>query len=161
MKKNGSNKFLISIIIFLIFLIIGGGATAFWYITKIPNKVNSASKISKKQALNSENESLITIGPLYSLKPITVNLKNRDEQDVNLRITLTLELNCKILSHELNAQNTLVRNKIITILKSKTPVDFDSEFEKDKICNEIKTALNAILTDGQIKNVYIVSLVIQ
>jgi flagellar basal body-associated protein FliL len=160
MRKNSSNKFLISIIIFFILLIIGGGTTAFWYITKTQNEANPAN-ISKKQTQNNKNESLLKIGPLYPLKPISVNVKNSDQKDHYLKITLTLELSSKILSYELNTQNALIRDKIITILKSKTPIDFDSEFEKDKICNEIKAALNAILTDGQIKNAYIVSLVIQ
>lgn len=160
MSKNGSNKILISIIVFLILLILGGGATAFWYITKTPNKSNSI-KISKKQIKNSEDESLSEIGPLYPLKPISVNIKNKDGKDIYLKVTLSLELNSKILSYELDARNTVIRNEIIRILSSKTLTGIDSEFEKDKICNEIKTSLNAILTDGQINNVYIVNFVIQ
>jgi len=160
MGKNDSNKILISIIIFLILLIIGGGGTAFWYIIKTPNK-SEPIKTSQKQDANTEDESLSEIGPLYPLKPITVNFKNQDEKDVYLKVTLSLELSSKILSPELDAKNAVVRDKIIRILSSKTPADIDSEFEKDKICNEIKASLNAILTDGQIKNVYIVSCVIQ
>ena len=160
MSKNGSNKILISIIVFLILLIIGGGAAAFWYITKAPNKADSV-QISKKQAVNTQDESLSEIGPLYPMKPITVNLKSTGGKDVYLKVTFSLELNNKILSHELDAKNAVIRDEIIRILSSKTLADIDSEFEKDKMCNDIKKSLNAILTDGQINNVYIVSFIIQ
>ena len=159
MQKNSSNKLLIGIIVFLILLIIGGGGTVFWYLTKTPSS-SEAIQTSQQQA-KSEDASLAEIGPLYPLTPITVNLKNKDEKDVYLKVTLSLELSSKLLANELDAKNAVIRDEIIRILSSKTPADIDSELEKDKLCNDIKTSLNTMLTDGQIKNVYIVNMVIQ
>jgi len=160
MSQNSSNKILIGIIIFLILLLIGGGATAFWYITKAPNK-SEQMQTNKQQNANSKDESLAEIGPLYPLEPITVNLRNPDEKDIYLKITLSLELSAKLLSNELNAKNAVIRDEIIRILSSKTLLDIDSEVEKDKLCVEIKKSLNSMLTDGKIKNVYIVNFIIQ
>ncbi len=160
MQKNSSNKILISIIIFLILLVIGGGGAAFWYMTKTSEKSESI-QTSKQQDENSEDESLSQIGPLYPLKPITVNLRNQDEKDVYLKVTLSLELSTQLLVSELDAKDAVIRNEIIRILSSKTPTNIDSELAKDKLCNDIKISLNAMLTDGQIKNVYIVNMVIQ
>ena len=156
MQKNSSNKLLIGIIVFLILLIIGGGGAAFWYLSKTPSS-SEAIQTSQQQAQKSEDASLAEIGPLYPLTPITVNLKNKDEKDVYLKVTLSLELSSKLLANELDAKNAVIRDKIIKILSSKTLVDIDSELGKDKLCNAIKSSLNAMLTDGQIKNVYIVN----
>ncbi len=160
MQKNSSNKILISIIIFLILLLLGGGGVAFWYITKTPNNPESVQTTTQKK-VNNEDESLSEIGPLYPLAPITVNLKTLDEKDTYLKVTMSLELSSKLLSNELDAKNAVIRDEIIRILSSKTLVDIDSEVEKDKLCNDIKRSLNSMLTDGQIKNVYIVNFIIQ
>jgi len=160
MSENGSNKILISIIIFLILLVIGGAGTAFWYITKTPNK-SEQLQTSKHKSVNSEDESLSEIGPLYPLEPITVNLENPGEKDIYLKVTFSLELSGKPLSNELDSKNAVIRDEIIRILSSKTLLDIDSEVEKDKLCLEIKKSLNNMLTDGRIENVYIVDLIIQ
>jgi len=160
MSENSSNKILISIIVFLIILLVGGGGAAFWYITKAPNNPDSV-QTSKQKNVSSADESLSEIGPLYPLTPITVNLRNKDEKDVYLKVTLSLELSSKELSNELDSKNAVIRDEIIRILSSKTLTDIDSEVEKDKLCTDIKTSLNTMLTDGQIRNVYIVSFIIQ
>jgi len=157
-QKNSSNKLLIGIIVFLILLIIGGGGALFWYVTKSPTQTK---QLQTKQQENSEDETLAQIGPLYPLKPITVNLENPDGKDVYLKATFSLELSSKLLANELDAKNAVIRDEIIRILSAKTTAGIDSELEKDKLCMEIKKSLNAILTDGQIKNVYIVNLIIQ
>ena len=159
MQKNSSSKLLIGIVVFLILLIIGGGSAAFWYLTK-KSDASEAVQVSKEKE-KSEYESLSEIGPLYPLAPITVNLRNQDEKDVYLKVTLSLELSSKLLANELDAKNAVVRDDIIRILSSKTPEDIDSELGKEKLCSDIKASLNVMLTDGQIKNIYIVSIVIQ
>ena len=160
MQKNSSSKLLIGIIVFLILLIIGGGATVFWYVTKTPSS-SEAIQTNKQQEKKSEDATLAQIGPLYPLTPITVNLRNKDEKDVYLKVTLSLELSSKLLANELDAKNAVIRDEIIRVLSTKTPADIDSELEKDKLCNAIKASLNAMLTDGKIRNVYIVNMVIQ
>ena len=160
MQKNSSNKILISIIVFLILLIVGGGGALFWYITKAPNK-SEQLQTSEHKSVNSEDESLSEIGPLYPLAPITVNLENQDEKVIYLKVTFSLELSSKLLSNELDAKNAVIRDEIIRILSSKTLLDIDSEVEKDKLCRDIKKSLNSMLEDGQIKNVYIVSFIVQ
>lgn len=160
MQKDSSNKILISIIVFLILLLLGGGGAAFWYITKTPDTPVKVQTTQQKK-VNSADETLTQIGPLYPLKPITVNLETQDEKDVYLKTTLSLELSSKELSNELDAKNDVIRDDIIRILSSKTLEEIDSEVEKDKLCTQIKESLNAMLTDGRIRNVYIVEFIIQ
>jgi flagellar FliL protein len=157
MEKESSNKLLIGIIIFLILVVVGGTIGVVWYIAKpdvVPQK-----KI--EQAQNSADETLAQIGPLYPIAPITVNLRNPDGKDIYLKATFSLELNDKELSHELDAKNAVIRDEIIRILSSKTVNDVSFDMGKAKITQAIKDKINSMLSDGQIRNVYIVSFIIQ
>ena len=157
MAKNGSNKILITIVVILIITLLGGSAAAFWYLNKIDT---TQTQLNKKEQ-NSTHETLAKIGPLYPLKPFTVNLRTASGKDVYLKATLTLELDDKLLSKELDAKNAVIRDNIIMILSNQTAQSITSDMGKSKICKKIKANLNTILTDGQIRNVYIVNFVIQ
>jgi len=153
-----SNKLLISIIIFLILLVIGGAAGIIWYLTQDATP-QTAQQVSKK--VDPAHETLAQIGPLYPLEPFTVNLKNPEGKDIYLNITLSLELDDKLLANELDAKNAVIRDHIILILSSKTMAEIESDLGKRKMCQEIKTDLNTLLSDGQIRNVYIVNFIVQ
>jgi len=155
--KNGSNKTLITIIVILIITLLGASAAAFWYL----NKIDTTQTQVNRQEQNTTDETLAKIGPLYPLKPFTVNLRTASGKDVYLKATLTLELDDKLLSKELDAKNAVIRDNIIMILSNQTAQSITSDMGKSKICKKIKANLNSILTDGQIRNVYIVNFVIQ
>ena len=156
MAKTGSNKTLITIVIILIIILLGGSGAAFWYL----NKTDTA-QTQLKEEQNSSDETLAQIGPLYPLQPFTVNLKTASGKDVYLKATLTLELDDKLLSKELDAKNAVIRDNIIMILSNQTAEDIASDMGKVRICKKIKTKLNSMLVDGKIRNVYIVNFVIQ
>jgi flagellar FliL protein len=160
-KSSSSNKKLITVVILLIFIVISAAAGAVYYLTQ-----ESTTPIEKNQEqttlkTNNQDETLSQIGPLYPLAPITVNLRNQNDKDIYLKITLSLELNNKLLANELDAKNAVIRDKIILILSSKTVDDLSSTMGKAEVCNTIKDTLNAMLTDGKIRHVYIVNFVIQ
>jgi len=159
-----TNKLLIILISLLIVIIIGGAATFVFYVDK-EDKVIQATTTQEKQLTNNtkntEEETLTEVGPLYPIAPITVNLKNQDAKDIYLKITLSLELSDKLLANELDAKNAVIRDNIILILSSKSVDDLSSEIGKAEVCDEIKKKLNSLLDDGKIKNVYIVSFVIE
>ncbi len=152
-------KFLLIIIVILILTLAGGVIVTLWYMDHQNEGKNEHIKIEKQ--VNSEDDSLSNIGPLYPLTPITVNLKTANAKDIYLTATLSLELDNKLLSNELDDKNAVIRDEIIFILSNKTPQDVSSELGKQIICDQIKNKLNSMLTDGKIKNVYIVKFIIQ
>ena len=159
-EASSSSKRLIIIVVLLIFLIVGVAAGAIWYLTQEAANTSEQPQQTTKEKMQTE-DNLAQIGPLYPLEPITVNLKTPDEKDVYLKITLSLELNNKLLANELDAKNAIIRDKIILILSSKTADALSSSMGKSQLCDTIKNSLNAILTDGQIRHVYIVDFIIQ
>jgi len=155
-QKNSANRVLISTIIFLILLIIGGSGAAFWYMTKPPKTPKQTQK-AKQKDLNGKEKNLAQIGPLYPLKPIALNLKNPDGKRIYLKVTFSLELSNRLLSHELDAKDAIIRDRIMKIFSARTTLDMDSALERNRLCKAIKESLNAIITDGKIKNVYIIN----
>ena len=162
MAQNSSNKILLIIIVFLFLILIGGGVGVYWYMQKDTTDANvNVTPSPQEKKVNSADETLAEVGPLYPLAPITVNLKTSDEKDVYLKATLSLELDSKLLKNELDAKNAVIRDEIILILSNYTQVDVASDNGKAEICERIKEKLNSMLHDGQIRNVYIVSFIIQ
>jgi len=162
MITASSNKLLIILISLLILIIIGGAAGFIFYIDK-EDKVASTTQEKQlaTESSTTQKESLSEIGPLYPIAPITVNLKNSADKDVYLKISLSLELSNKLLANELDAKNAVIRDNIILLLSAKSIDDISSEVAKVKLCEEIKTKLNSLLDDGYIKNVYIISFIIE
>jgi len=156
-----TNKLLIILISLLILIIIGGAAGFVLYVDKEDKTATLKEKQLPSQSDSKQEETLSEIGPLYPIAPITVNLKNMDGKDVYLKISLSLELSNKLLANELDTKNAVIRDNIILLLSSKSIEDISSEIAKTKLCDEIKTKLNSLLDDGYIKNVYIVSFIIE
>jgi len=152
-RSNSSNKLLITIIILLILIILSGAGGLVYYFTKETKEVTP---------VNTQVQTSVTkLGPIYPLAPITVNLKNRAGKDIYLKITLSFELNDKLLANELDAKNAVIRDNIILLLSSKTLEDISSDMGKEDICNEIKNKINPMLSDGKIKNVYILNFLVE
>ena len=167
-KEASTNKLLIVLISLLILLIIGGAAGFIYYINQKESvEATKQQELavqptdSIQQEASTEEETLSEVGPLYPLEPFTVNLQSSDSKDVYLKITLSLELSNKELSKELDAKIAVIRNNIILILSNKSVTDLSSDAGKAALCDEIKEQLNPLLDDGEIRNVYIVSFIIQ
>ncbi len=100
------------------------------------------------------------IGVLYPLDTFTVNLKS-DSGRRYLKVTLDLELSGQELTAELDNKTAVIRDRIIRILTSKTLEEVTSRKGKDKLTQQIKDTLNAMLIDGQVLGVYFTEFVIQ
>lgn len=152
MVKKSFFKILLIILLFL--LLLGAGGVFVWW------HLSSSEKTPKKRVKvqNSIEQNLVDIGPLYNLDPITVTLKTKNKKYNRITITLSLELDCKLLVYELEAQSRIIKDKIISIFQQKTLEDLYTEIGRENLRDEIKASLNAILTDGQIKNVYIINI---
>jgi len=167
-KEESTNKLLIALISLLILIIIGGAAGFIYYINQeetaevIKQEQKQSQTVNEvQQEASQQVETLAEVGPLYPLEPFTVNLQSSNTNDVYLKITLSLELSNKELSKELDAKIAVIRNNIILVLSNKSVTDLSSDAGKAALCDEIKEQLNPLLDDGEIKNVYIVSFIIQ
>ncbi|MDK9694381.1 MAG: flagellar basal body-associated protein FliL [Sulfurimonas sp.] len=171
-----SNTLMIIIIVVLLLIIIVGGAVAFLLMggdekaAQAPQQTEqaaapqtqqkSASAKSKDDGDEMGSKKLSQIGTLYPLDAFTVNLKS-DSGRRYLKTTISLELNGKELSMELDKKVPVIRDRIIRILTSKTLEEISSKKGKQKISEQIMDTLNSMITDGSIQGIYFTEFVVQ
>ncbi len=171
-EKKKSNKLLMIIIIAVLALIIIGGAIVTVLLLSDDEKaanVQQAAPQAQQQntsyraTRDSEDgvsRKLSEIGILYPLDTFTVNLKS-DAGRRYLKATISLELDGKELSIELDNKSPVIRDRIIRILTSKTLEEISSKKGKQKVSEQIVDTLNSMITDGSVKSIYFTEFVIQ
>ncbi len=94
----------------------------------------------------------LTIFPLDNFR---VNTADIDEPHyVVIKLSLGYNENNKKLAAELPARTQQIRDIILQILNSKEKQDIDEEIEKERLKDEIKKAINNVLTSGEIEDIY-------
>jgi flagellar FliL protein len=120
----------------------------------------ASSSRSREDSDDMGSRKLSEIGILYPLDTFTVNLKS-DAGRRYLKATISLELNGKELSMELDNKSPVIRDRIIRILTSKTLEEISSKKGKQKVSEQIVDTLNSMITDGSVKGIYFTEFVIQ
>ncbi|EQB35497.1 hypothetical protein M947_09440 [Sulfurimonas hongkongensis] len=169
-EKKSSNMLIIVIIVVLVLIIIVGAIVAFMLIgdDNAPLNDKVAPQASEKRAPQtrqtsnnySDSRKLDDIGILYPLDTFTVNLKS-DSGRRYLKVTMSLELEGKELSIELDNKSPVIRDRVIRILTSKSLEEISSKKGKQKISDQIMDTLNAMISDGRIKGIYFTEFVVQ
>ena len=79
-----------------------------------------------------------------------------------LRVNMTLEyLESKALVEELEARDPEVRDAIIAVLRSQTVTDLIGAETIEQLRVELVTAINGVLTTGEVADLYFIEFVIQ
>ncbi|MBA3025569.1 MAG: flagellar basal body-associated protein FliL [Sulfurimonas sp.] len=170
-KKSGNMLMIIIIVVLVLIILIGaivgmllmGGDEEQAPESAPQVKEKAAPKTSTRSSSSDDEDNtraLSDIGILYPVDTFTVNLKS-DAGRRYLKVTLSLELEGKELSLELDSKSPVIRDRIIRILTSKTLEEISSKKGKQKIENQIMDTLNAMITDGKIKGIYFTEFVIQ
>ncbi|WP_457744767.1 flagellar basal body-associated protein FliL [Sulfurimonas sp.] len=171
-EKKSSNMLMIIIIVILVLIIVIGAVVAVLLMNGDSGAVDATAPQAKERTISQtknrtmqnatidNTRSLSDIGVLYPLDTFTVNLKS-DSDRRYLKTTISLELEGKELSAELDAKTAVLRDRIIRILSSKTLGEISSKKGKQKVSEQIMNTLNAMITDGRIKGVYFTEFVIQ
>ena len=157
-KEGGSKLLLIVIIVLLLLLLIIGGLVAYFLLSSNPKQDNQQP--TPQQEKKHKVSDLTKMGPIYPLDPFTVNLVSSNA-DRYLKCKISFELDSPALQQELDKKLPAIRDLIISILSSKSVEEIQTAKGKEKLKEEIKRKVNAILTTGEIRNVYFTEFVIQ
>lgn len=101
-----------------------------------------------------------SMGPVAELKQFIVNLQSNDGRRY-LKVEMTLELNHKNSGKEVENKIPLIRDVIIGVLSAKRFDEVATENGKIRLREELKVAINRHLIDGQVRNIYFTTFVIQ
>jgi flagellar FliL protein len=95
-------------------------------------------------------------GLLLPMEGFTVNLAQGDGPRRYLRLNAVLKFNNDAKEEEFQARKPQIRDAVISILNSKRPEDLLKREGKSFLKEEIKSAVNAFLIEGQVIDVYYV-----
>ncbi|MGE4295154.1 MAG: flagellar basal body-associated FliL family protein [Campylobacterales bacterium] len=101
-----------------------------------------------------------TLGPIMDMDQFIVNLLSNDGRRY-LKVQMSLELSHKNAGAEVQNKMPMIRDTIIQHLSSKRFDEIATESGKVRLREELKNNLNRYLIDGQIKNVFFTTFVIQ
>ncbi len=170
--KKSKKMLIIIIVSILALIIIAGAVVAMLLMGEEEEAVQSVqqsapqteqrapSQRNREDSDDMDSRKLSDIGILYPLDTFTVNLKS-DAGRRYLKATISLELNGKELSMELDNKSPVIRDRIIRILTSKTLEEISSKKGKQKVSEQIIDTLNSMITDGSVKGIYFTEFVIQ
>jgi flagellar FliL protein len=165
-KKSGSSLVLIIIIVLLVLILVGGGLAAYFLLSdntqNQPDMQQTQQPQSKqmKRSKVSRSSDLIEIGPIYPLDQFIVNLLSEGGTKF-LKVKMDLELSGPELTAELDKKKPLVRDIVIRTLSSKTFQEVSTSRGKEKLKDELVDRINAVLADGQVKNIFFTEFVVQ
>jgi len=161
-ESSSGNKLILIVIVVLLFLllVIGGVVAYFLLAGDNPQEEQPQQTEQPKEAPIKKASASLEIGPIYPLDPFTVNLKSVGNTRY-LKCTINLELDSPDTQPEIDKIKPAIRDLIIRILSSKTVPEISTAKGKEKLKEEIKKNINAILPKGEIRNVYFTAFVIQ
>lgn len=101
------------------------------------------------------------IGPTYSAGEFIVNLNTPSNQIRFIRSEIVLELNDKGALAELEKRHPQVRDRIISLLRTRTMESLNKPDGIEVLRFEIIQNINDLLAKGRVLDVYFIDLVIQ
>jgi flagellar FliL protein len=166
-KEEGKGKkspvLLIVIVVVAVLLIVAIALFAF-LVTGSDNEAQGGAPAGQKQSTQREgsarNPDMANIGMMVELDDFTVNLLSEGGKRY-LRTKINLELGSNNLQSEIEKKIPVLRDIIIQVLSSKQIEEITTKDGKERLKDELVKALNRALIDGQLKNVYFTTFVIQ
>lgn len=144
---NKGNK-LIVILLIITMLIVVGLACFFGYMMLVKKPSGSNTQTTKKETIKT-----------IELKEFVANLA--DGEGSFVKVTVSLGYTNKKLESEITDSMSIIRDAINKKLMEKKASDFKESGGLEKVQDELKTSVNAVLNKGQITNVYFSDIVIQ
>ncbi len=133
---------------------VGAGFFILWNKMSVP----AQNTVEAQEEIVEEKDE--TIGPLYALKTMIVNLADRGGKRY-LRVTMELELSDDDMLASVEKRLPQIRDTILMILPTKTYDDISTTQGKMRVRNEIISRINSLFVNGSISNIYFTEFVVQ
>jgi flagellar protein FliL len=159
-KKKGGGL----VMILLPVLLVSAGGGAFLAYAKYPAIAEMAHNFSgakeDEEEVATEEEAGSPYGEFMELKDIIVNPADSNGRRL-LMVSLGLETEIPTLLESITAREMVVRDTIINILGRRTVEDLAAIEQRNAIKDELLQAVNSVLAEGQISQLYFTQYVLQ
>lgn len=148
-KGKGSSKRGVVILLLCVFLALAGGSAAYHLFNPL-----------RGQAQGDNGQAFTPAEHEYIFDSFVVNLAEQDHRRY-LKVTMTVTYHEEKLEEELTSRIPEIRNGIIDVLRSKTLEDVQKENSTIEIRKQVLQAVNLVIREGSIKEVYFTEFIIQ
>ncbi|OSM00373.1 flagellar basal body-associated FliL family protein [Magnetofaba australis] len=158
-EEGGGGGLIKMLIVAIPALLVGAGAGYFL------GGMSASSDQQAEQTVDPEGEKTPrdpkeTLGETFKLEPFVVNLAET-RGNRYLKATIELELDTEELRPELERRIPQLRDVCLSLLGSKTSTELLQAEGKYKLSEEIRARVNALLANGNVKQVFFTEFVIQ
>lgn len=139
----------------------GGGFFLMWkQMSTTVAQVNQQNGEQEADAEAEEQEQQVTMGPMYKMDTMIVNLADRGGKRY-LRVTMQFELSTPEVVEEIEMRLPQIRDSILMILPSKQYADISTTEGKVALREELMAQVNGYLKKGAINTIYFTEFVVQ
>jgi flagellar FliL protein len=164
MEEPGMSKNVLIIIIGVFVLMMGMMGAGFFVLWKQMSatvaQVSQQNGTEQDETENEPEEVEVTIGPMYKMDSMIVNLADRGGKRY-LRVTMQFELSTPEVLEEIEKRLPQIRDSILMILPAKQYNQISTTEGKIALREEIMTRLNGYLKTGAINTIYFTEFVVQ
>jgi len=167
-KKKGK-KGLILVLLAAVVLLGGGGGAGYWFVLrpKAAKPEATAHKTGEggegaKAAEGADSGDSAEHG-ILSLEAFIANLAD-PEGDRYVKCTMRLEMDKREIAERIKSDDlaiTKIRDRVLTLLTSKTFTQIASAQGKDELRSEIQSNLSPLLLGGRVTGVYFTEFIVQ
>lgn len=101
------------------------------------------------------------MGPTYDMGEFILNLTSTTNQMRFIRTKVTLEASDTKVITELEARGPQLRDRLITLIRSRTAEELSSEAGMEALRLAIITSINGLINNGEITDVFFLDLIVQ
>jgi flagellar FliL protein len=161
MEEPTMSKNVLIIFIAAFVLMMGGGFFLMWKsMSNTIAQVNQQNGGEEAESEAEEEEVEITIGPMYKMDTMIVNLADRGGKRY-LRVTMQFELSTPDVVEEIEKRLPQIRDSILMILPAKQYAEISTTQGKTVLRDELMAQLNGYLKTGAISTIYFTEFVVQ
>jgi flagellar FliL protein len=153
------NVLIIIIGVFVLMMgMMGGGFFLLW--NQMSATAAQVQQQNSDEQVEVEEEQEVTIGPMYKMDTMIVNLADRGGKRY-LRLTMQFELTNQEVLEEIEKRLPQIRDSILMILPTKQYADISTTLGKTALRDEIIAKVNGYLKKGTINTIYFTEFVVQ
>jgi flagellar protein FliL len=154
-------NFNLIIIILLVVIVVGllGLAAGFYFFNVKGKSLAKVSDSTTKSSTTMDSKKVSTLTfPLVG--EFLLNLSDEGGNN-HIKAKISVGYDNKKLTAEITTKTPIIRDAIISVLRSKKTSDFKLEKDIDNIKKELLTRINLVLSAGQANNIYFDDILIQ
>ncbi|ARA94765.1 MAG: flagellar basal body protein FliL [Bacteroidetes bacterium] len=159
-KKKGKMGLLLVLIPALLLPAIGGAWLVYARYPQVAQAARSIALIFGDDPTQPEEEAPVEYGEFTQLEGLIVNPAGT-EGTRYLMISLGLEAPSAEVFAEISRKDIVVRDTVLKILGTRTVQELSQIESRDRLKTELRSAINGVLTEGEISRLYFTQFVLQ